>query len=38
MFAEACDRAGIVYKMPDIIAASRERYQTQQLSLFDAEI
>ena len=37
-FAEACDRAGIAYKMPDIIAASRARYQTQQLSLFDAQI
>ena len=37
-FAEACDRAGIAYKMPDIIAASRARYQTQQLSLFAAQI
>lgn len=33
-FSEACDTAGILYKMPDIIAASRAPYEVQQLSLF----
>lgn len=36
-FAQSCDEAGILYKMPEIIAASRAPYQVQQLSLFDSE-
>lgn len=34
VFAQSCRDAGILYEMPDIIAASRAPYQPQQLSLF----
>lgn len=33
-FAQSCRDAGILFEMPDIIAASRAPYQPQQLSLF----
>ncbi len=34
LFCQECDRAGILYKMQDIIAASRMGYENPQLSLF----
>ncbi len=35
MFEEECQKYGILYKMDDIIHASRRPYETTQLSLFD---
>lgn len=34
LFARECDRAGLLYKMEDIISASRAGYESQQLSFF----
>ncbi len=34
LFARECDRAGLLYRMEDIIAASRAGYESQQLSFF----
>lgn len=34
-FAEECERFGILYKMRDIVAASRKGYENSQLSFFD---
>ena len=36
-FTEECDRYGILYKMRDIISASRLGYENGQLSFFDQE-
>lgn len=35
IFAHACKERGILYEMPEIIAASRAPYKVRQLSLFD---
>lgn len=35
LFVQACQSHGILYRMPDIIAASRAPYRPIQLSLFD---
>ena len=34
LFTRACDRAGLLYRMEEIIAASRRGYGSQQLSFF----
>lgn len=36
-FTEACSKYGLLYEMRDIIAAYKQGYHTQQLSLFGAE-
>ncbi len=33
-FSEECERLGILYRMEDIISASRRKYETEQMSLF----
>mgnify|MGYP002709660276 CR=1 FL=1 len=35
VFAEACEKEGIRYKMQDIIHGYKDRYRTSQMSLFD---